>query len=70
MEMPFTPSAKEATMSGYEIRVDHSAGSDVVTIEAATIEEALQRASRIWSGTTQTLLLCTISRHPQTFLAW
>ena len=56
-------------MLSYEIRVDHTEGTNVVKIDAATITEAVQRASRIFRGTTETTLLCMVDRAPQKYLA-
>lgn len=57
----------------YEIRIDFRDGTfEVVTIEAATIAEAIQRAERIWSPATveSTTLLAIIDRSPAVALAF
>lgn len=54
----------------YEIRVDLADGFEIVKLNAASIEEAIQRASRIWSKPQQVTLLATVSQNPQVFLAW
>lgn len=51
----------------YEFRIDHSAGSSVVSIDAATLEEAFQRANNLWVRCEVTFL-GTIDRRPQLFL--
>ncbi len=54
----------------YEMRIDFSDGFEIVSLEAASIEEALNRASKIWCGSESVKLLGTIDRKPQEFLAW
>lgn len=68
----FSLSAKEATMFGktYEVRVDLADGYEIVSLDAATIDEALARASKIWPNPQQVRLLGTVDRQPQVFLAW
>lgn len=55
----------------YEIQcLPPNEGYRVVRLEAATIEEALERASRIWMHQTRPpRLLGTISVEPQAYLA-
>ncbi len=54
----------------FELRVDLSDGFEIVKLEAATIEEAVQRASKIWSNPIRVTLLARIDTGKQRFLAW
>ncbi len=54
----------------YELRVDLSDGFEIVKLTAASIEEAVQRASKIWSKPERVTLLAIIDPTPQKFLAW
>jgi hypothetical protein len=61
---------KEATMFGYTIRINFSDDSyDVVTVDANSIDEALELLGAV-EGMTSTLWLGTIDRRPQVCLAW
>ncbi len=54
----------------YEIRVDLADGYEIARLEACSIDEALRRASKIWSQPQSVTLLGTIDATPQVFLAW
>jgi len=72
MEIAAHTTTKEGFMSGrltYEVLVRVEDERHVVRLEAATIREALDRASRIWSGGEVTLL-AMIDREPQKALAF
>lgn len=57
-------------MFGYTIRRNFSDDTyDVVTIDASSIDEALDLLGTV-EGMTSTLWLGTISRNKQAFLAW
>ena len=68
--MNFFPSAERNEMPSFEMRVDLVDGFEIVKLEAASIEEAIQRASRIWPNPQSVTLLCRVDHQPQTFLAW
>jgi hypothetical protein len=61
---------REKEMLTYEVRVDLAEGFEIAKIEAATIEEALDRASKIWSAPQNVKLVGTIDRSPQVCLVW
>lgn len=54
----------------YEMRVDLADGFEIVKLTAASIEEAIQRASKIWSKPLAVTLLATVDHRPQECLAW
>lgn len=56
-------------MTTYVVRVDLVDGYEIVSLDAATIDEALQRASRIWPRPISVTLVGTIDRQPQAYLA-
>jgi hypothetical protein len=70
--MEIAPTTKEREMQNsftYEIRVDLVDGYEIAKLDAASIEEAMQRASKIWSQPQHVTLLGTIDRQPQKCLA-
>lgn len=54
----------------FELRVDLSNGFEIVKLEAVTIEEAVQRASKIWANPIRVTLLAPVDTGKQEFLAW
>jgi hypothetical protein len=54
----------------YEIRVDHAEGTNIVSLDAATLDEAVMRAGLIWSAPERVVVLATIDRSPQKCLAF
>ena len=54
----------------YEIRVDLADGYEIVKLEAASIEEALHRASRIWPNPQEVTLLARVEQTPAACLAF
>ncbi len=69
MNLNLIPSAKEAKMFGYEIRIDHAGVTSIVTVEASSLDKAVAIARRWFNIPVEITVLASIDRKPQTFLA-